>query len=317
MSERISGLNEVLPAALVNGFFVMNNNGAAAPGLQDTCRVSYAGLLASPLAIGGTAAAAVTGTVVTATSRFLAADGTAALPGIGFSADLDTGFYRGAANAIYVSVNGAYAAAFTTSQFSLEGNKQLDWNADTKLFRDAANIVAQRNGTTAQEFRVYNTFTDASNYERGAMRWNSNVLEIGSFNAGTGAARSLAFMYGSAQKIQMSSLSFVPVANGLMRLGSPSVGWSAFYVDYTNTATVGAVVINKAAGRVNIAAAGIAVVVTNSLVTAASHVFAVVSQNDATAQVMNVVPAAGSFTINLTAAATAQTSIDFFVVSAD
>ncbi len=107
--------------------------------------------------------------------------------------------------------------------------------------------------------------------------------------------------------------------NGLaIGFGSPgSLNLGKVYLDYTNTATVGAVTINKAAGRVNIAAAGASVVVTNSLVTAASHVIAVVSMADATAEVMNVVPAAGSFTITLRAAATGQVSVDFLVINAD
>lgn len=60
---------------------------------------------------------------------------------------------------------------------------------DVYLVRDAANQLGIRNGTTAQTMRVYNTFTDASNYERGYMRWSSNVFKIGAENAGTGAAR--------------------------------------------------------------------------------------------------------------------------------
>ena len=100
-------------------------------------------------------------------------------------------------------------------------------------------------------------------------------------------------------------------------LGSSSIGFSRLYLDYTNTGTVGAVTINKSSGRVNIAAAGTSVVVTNTFVTAASKVMAIVSQNDATAIVKNVIPAAGSFTINLNAAATAQTSVYFFIICAD
>lgn len=57
-----------------------------------------------------------------------------------------------------------------------------------------ANTVEQYNGTTAQKFRVYNTRTDASNYERGFIRWNSNVLEIGTEKAGTGTNRAIAFI---------------------------------------------------------------------------------------------------------------------------
>jgi hypothetical protein len=123
--------------------------------------------------------------------------------------------------------------------------------------------------------------------------WAGNVLTIANEAAGTGTLRT--FNLGASAKGNVGQL----------------------FVDYTNTATVGAVTINKAAGRVNIAASGTSVVVTNSLVTAASHVMAVISTNDATAVLKNVVPAAGSFTITLNAAATAQTSIDFFVVSSD
>ena len=87
----------------------------------------------------------------------------------------------------------------------------------------------------------------------------------------------------------------------------------ATYTD--STGTPGNVTNNSPRGRVAVAAAGTSVVVTNSLVTAASSVFAVITTNDSTAVIKNVVPAAGSFTITLNAAATAQTSIDFFVVN--
>lgn len=60
---------------------------------------------------------------------------------------------------------------------------------DLRLFRDAAAILAQRNGTNPQTFRVYNTYTDGSNYERGFLKWNTNVLEIGAEAAGTGSLR--------------------------------------------------------------------------------------------------------------------------------
>jgi hypothetical protein len=67
---------------------------------------------------------------------------------------------------------------------------------DVFLQRDAAATLAQRDGTNAQTFRIYNTFTDASNYERGFMRWSSNVFEIGPEAAGTGSNRVLRLMGG-------------------------------------------------------------------------------------------------------------------------
>ncbi len=85
----------------------------------------------------------------------------------------------------------------------------------------------------------------------------------------------------------------------------------------TNTAagTTGAQTINKPSGTVNFAAGASSLVVTNSLCTTASLVFAAIRTNDATAIIKNVVPAAGSFTITLNAAATAETSVGFFIIN--
>ena len=65
---------------------------------------------------------------------------------------------------------------------------------DLKIFRDAANTLAQRNSTNAQTFRLYNTYTDASNYERLSVDWTTtaNTATISTQNAGTGSARTLA-----------------------------------------------------------------------------------------------------------------------------
>jgi hypothetical protein len=63
----------------------------------------------------------------------------------------------------------------------------------------AANLIEQRNGTTAQVFNIYNTYTDASNYERGVMKWTGNDLKIGTENAGTGSATRQTHLYGGGQ----------------------------------------------------------------------------------------------------------------------
>lgn len=66
------------------------------------------------------------------------------------------------------------------------------FTSDTFLTRDgASNTLAQRNSTNAQTFNLYNTYTDASNYERGFLKWNSNVLEIGAEALGTGTQRTV------------------------------------------------------------------------------------------------------------------------------
>jgi hypothetical protein len=62
---------------------------------------------------------------------------------------------------------------------------------DVRLYRDAANTFGQRNGTNPQAFNVYNTYTDASNYEVGYASWAANVFRIGTTYTGTGVNRTL------------------------------------------------------------------------------------------------------------------------------
>jgi hypothetical protein len=82
----------------------------------------------------------------------------------------------------------------------------------------------------------------------------------------------------------------------------------------TTPGTTGDQTINKLAGRVNIAAAGTTITVTNSLVTANSIIVAVAATNDTTASVKNVVAAAGSFVINVIGV-TAETAFNWIVIS--
>jgi hypothetical protein len=65
-------------------------------------------------------------------------------------------------------------------------------NLDLTILRDAADTLAQRRSTNAQTFRVYNTFTDATNFERAKIAWSSNVLQIGTEKGSAGGtARAL------------------------------------------------------------------------------------------------------------------------------
>jgi hypothetical protein len=92
-------------------------------------------------------------------------------------------------------------------------------------------------------------------------------------------------------------------------------GQIALLATNTPAGTTGARTINQPSGTVNFAAAATSLVVTNSLCTTASIVHAVVRTNDTTATIKNVVPGAGSFTINLGAAATAETSVGFIIIN--
>lgn len=145
---------------------------------------------------------------------------------------------------------------------------------------------------------------------------NKNTTDAGQY-AGTLLCSTTEFTINTArQDGQVAGgvpMVFSPNATEAMRLQSN--GNIKFPATNTASGTTGNQTINKTSGTVNIAAAGTTVTVTNSLVTASSIVFAVIRTNDATATIKNVVPAAGSFTINLGSATTAETSIGFFVIN--
>lgn len=78
-------------------------------------------------------------------------------------------------------------------------------NIDTRLYRDDADTLAQRRSTNPQTFRIYNTYTDASNYERGKLEWSSNIFRIGTEKAGTGIARTLELQANGTTRLSISS----------------------------------------------------------------------------------------------------------------
>lgn len=80
-----------------------------------------------------------------------------------------------------------------------------------------------------------------------------------------------------------------------------------------SSGTPGAATINKASGQVSVANGASSVVVTNSLVTSASVVTAVLQDNTDAVQIRSVVPGSGTFTINLTGVTTGARKVGFVV----
>jgi hypothetical protein len=75
----------------------------------------------------------------------------------------------------YASINraGSEIIQFTTSEVGIFGSfgfhPASGLGIDTVLIRDAANTLAQRNGTNAQTLRVYDTFASATDFHRVAI----------------------------------------------------------------------------------------------------------------------------------------------------
>jgi hypothetical protein len=91
---------------------------------------------------------------------------------------------------------------------------------DIELYRDAIDTLAQRRSTNPQAFRVYNSYTDGSNYERGVVAWDTNVLKIGTEAAGTGSARDLRISTGSFFDVHVAGNRKFYVGSGFAQVDS-------------------------------------------------------------------------------------------------
>lgn len=82
-------------------------------------------------------------------------------------------------------------SVMSTSAFCWSSTGDSSATRDTGLMRDAAGTIAQRNGTNAQTFRLYGTFTDSSNYERLAAITAAGDYSLTPQAGGTGTLRGL------------------------------------------------------------------------------------------------------------------------------
>ena len=184
-------------------------------------------------------------------------------------------------------------------------------------------------GTSTLDTNVWYSQYSASATGTGAMLTFANATRTNT--SGTQALVKISAVYNQASGTAANtdlliSRTQTAVGSGIQRLADFQVGGtSMFGIDnlgstthnrtITAGGTTGNQTINKPSGTVNIAAAGTTVTVTNSLVDTNSIVHVVLRTADATATIKNVVPGAGSFAINLGAAATAEVSIGFLVTN--
>jgi hypothetical protein len=104
---------------------------------------------------------------------------------------------------------------------------------DVRLARDAADTLAQRRTTNAQTFNIYNTFTSATNHERGFLKWSSNVFQIGTEKGSAGGtARGLELRTDNTARITIGS------AGELGFFGAVAAAQPTAVADATDAATV-------------------------------------------------------------------------------
>lgn len=98
-------------------------------------------------------------------TSFLTGDGTAALPAVAVGST-NLGLFRPGANTLGFASAGLYKMALSSGTLRLDSTHQFGFTSsdasaalDTILVRDAANTLALKNGTAAQELRIYGTTT--------------------------------------------------------------------------------------------------------------------------------------------------------------
>lgn len=176
-------------------------------------------------------------------------NGTAPFPAYTFTNDPTTGAYLPAAGDYRLSTAGVDSLRLTTGDVILTPAGYLGWGsigvtaADTQLYRDAANTLALRNATNAQAFNIYNTYTNASNYERLAIAWTSNVAMITSGAAGTGTVRALGLGTGGVSRIVLPTSNpgaILPGADNGYSLGNSATHFTNLYASQSliNNGTV-------------------------------------------------------------------------------
>lgn len=201
----------------------------------------------------------------------------------------------------------------------------VDYNLSATQAHLTGAITLQRDyriRPSTHTFAASSTVTDAAAFSvDGASIAGTNAAFTNSsaiYSAGTAVGAGTTNSYGLNIKANTGATNnyacrFEGAAGELIHVRTD--GKVALLATNTAAGTTGARTIHRPSGTVNFAAAATSLVVTNSLCTTASIVFAVVRTNDSTATIKNVVPGAGSFTITLAAAATAETSVGFFIIN--
>ena len=176
----------------------------------------------APAGSAGTGAQNAYATALTiASNKTVAFDaGSATAPSINFGT-AGAGIYGVASNQIGVAIGAALVTSFTSSQVWNRvdnGEFIIGAFADVRLVRDAANTLALRNGTSAQRFNVYNTYTSSTNYETFKIDWitTANTCLIGTEKGSSGTARALALQTDGTTRLTIATGGDVSVANSLI-----------------------------------------------------------------------------------------------------
>lgn len=117
--------------------------------------------------------------------------------------------------------SGGRLALSNTGFFGFSPSGDATGTLDLQLHRDAASTLAQRNGNginAAQTFRLYNTYTSSTNFERLNFRWDSNVAKIGTEKGSAspgGTARDLVLETDGTERVRVTAAGAVTMGGSI------------------------------------------------------------------------------------------------------
>jgi len=119
---------------------------------------------------------------------------------------------QGTTNAGVFSGNGSNTGYLAIGESLHLGLLNNGTSGDVRLVRDAANVLALRNGaSTPQAYRIYNTFASTTSFERANFRWASNEFIIDA-EAGSGGGTLRGIKIGSAATSLLGFYGITPAA---------------------------------------------------------------------------------------------------------
>jgi hypothetical protein len=185
-SALIENLSAASALATTDLFYVKQ---AGARGLKATGTqlLALVGTAYVPLA-GGTMTGALTLPAGAVGAPSLMFTGAGATTGLYSPAADQISISAGGVQQFWVNAGGSYSTGNVLGLYNDTGYICLGTSLDVRIYRDTSAALAQRNGATQQTFRLYNTYTDASNYERLTLTGVAGTsVNITAETLGTGA----------------------------------------------------------------------------------------------------------------------------------
>lgn len=155
------------------------------------------------------------------------------------------------------SVFGVSSGVFSfIGDIEMGSTKYLGWS-DVKLYRDGAGILSLRDGTSPQEFRVFNTDDGAGNTEFFQIRWVGDNIALRVKQTGTGTLQKLfldsaetTFQIGNANKWRINTGgNYHPVIDSQNTIGLDNARPSNIFIDSIDIGAAGASAILVADGE--------------------------------------------------------------------